>query len=156
MQNLKFKSLIKKIQIFNMDLILDLGIGTGLLFDFLKNSNSMFVGIDISKNMLKIAQKNNKDDRLHLICADADFLPFRKNIFSAIFSITVLQNLPNPKSSIDEVIRVCKKGGLTFFTILKKDLTLKQFENMFNRKLKKIFTWDMKETEDFATIRKKT
>ena len=106
--------------------------------------------------MLKIALKKKKDNNLHLICADTDFLPFRKKIFATIFSITLLQNLPNPVNSIKEVSRICKKGAFIIFTILKKELELKDFENMFNKtNLKKIYTWNMQESEDFATIRKK-
>jgi len=155
-QKLKFNSIFKKIKKFNADKILDLGCGTGLLFDLIKDCTNLLVGIDISTNMLKFALKREKNHNLHLICADAEFLPFRKNVFSTIFSITVLQNLPNPIISIHEVSRVCKKNGFAIFTILKKEIELKQFESMFNRtNLKKIVTWDMHETEDFATIRKK-
>ncbi|MFX0136242.1 MAG: class I SAM-dependent methyltransferase [Candidatus Hodarchaeota archaeon] len=155
-QNLKFNLIFQKIKKFKTDIILDLGCGTGLLFNLLKNRADLLVGMDISKKMLEIALISKKSNYLHLICADAEFLPFRNNIFSTIFSITVLQNLPNPVISINEVSRVCKKGGFTIFTALKKDLELKQFENMFNRtNLKEILTWNMHETEDFATIRKK-
>ncbi|NVM03222.1 MAG: methyltransferase domain-containing protein [Candidatus Helarchaeota archaeon] len=155
-QNLKFNSIFKKMKEFKTNIVLDLGCGTGLLFDLIKNNTNLLVGMDISKKMLNIALKREKNNNLHLVCADADFLPFRKNIFSTIFSITVLQNLPNPVFSINEVSRVCKNGGLTIFTILKKGLELKKFENMFKKtNLKEIFTWNMQETEDYATIRKK-
>lgn len=155
-QNLKYRSIFEKLENYKTDIILDVGCGTSLLFNVLKNATDFFVGLDISKKMLKIALRKNKRANLHLICADIDFLPFRENVFSSIFSITVLQNLPNPMNSINEVIRVCKWGGITIFTILKKGLDLEQFENMFkNNNSKRIFLFDMKETEDFATIRKK-
>jgi malonyl-CoA O-methyltransferase len=153
-QNLKYKLIFKKLKEFKKDAILDLGCGTGLIFNLLKNQTNFIVGIDISKNMLKIALKKKKNNNFHLICADIDFLPFRKNIFSTVFSITLLQNLPNPVISINEVSRICNKGGFVIFTVLKKELELKKFENMFNKtNLKEIFTWNMQETEDFATIR---
>lgn len=155
-QNMKYRLIFEKMKINETDAILDVGCGTALLFNLLKNKTYFFVGLDISKNMLKIALKKNKKGNLHLICADCDFLPFRENIYSLIFSMTVLQNLPNPITSINEVFRVCKWGGITIFTILKKELELKQFENMFKMiNSERITLFDMKETEDFATIRKK-
>ncbi len=155
-QNLKYKMIFNKLKKFKKEAILDLGCGTCLIFNLLKNHTNFLVGIDISKEMLKIALKKNENNILHLICADTDFLPFRENIFSTVFSITLLQNLPDPVMSINEVKRICKRGGFTIFTILKKELELKEFENMFNKSnLKEICTWNMQETEDFATIRKK-
>jgi len=132
-----------------------LGTGTGLLFEYLKKRKKTFVGIDISIKMLKFAKVNNESDSLHLICADLDYLPFRKNVFSTIFSITVLQNLPNPINSINEIAKVIKKDGIAFFSILKKGLTIEKFKKMFSNNLKEIFTWNMQENEDFATIRRK-
>ena len=155
-QNLKYNLIFEKLKNIETDSILDVGCGTGLLFKLLKNNTNLFMGIDISRNMLKIALKKHRNKNLHLICADANFLPFRKNTFSSIFSVTVLQNLPNPENSIKEVFRVCERGGISIFTFLKKGLDLKQFVNMFQKtNLKNILTWNMQETEDFATIRKK-
>ncbi len=151
-QDLKISTILEKIPKYNTELILDLGIGTGLLFDRLKNFTNFFVGIDISKKMLEEALESHDDDNLYLICADADFLPFRGNLFSSIFSVTLLQNLPDPRTTIDEAIRVCKEDGIIVFTILKKGLKLEEFENLFNEKIKKIMAWNMQDTEDFAII----
>lgn len=153
---MKYEKLFEKFNSIDTNLILDLGTGTSLLYKFLKKTEIMFVGIDISINMLKIAKKDNNYNSLHIVCADADYLPFRQDIFSALFMITVLQNVPNPINSINETVRVSQKGAFMFYTILKKNLKLEQFEKMFSNHLEKIFTWNMQETEDFATIRRKT
>ncbi|MEW6070241.1 MAG: class I SAM-dependent methyltransferase [Candidatus Thermoplasmatota archaeon] len=94
--------------------ILDLGCGTGLLFDFLKERNLYpdTVGIDISKEMLKISNGEK-------ILGDVENLPFKNNSFDIVFSFTVIQNLPTLKI-LEEVSRVLKPNSIFAFTVLKK------------------------------------
>lgn len=106
-------------------LILDLGCGTGLLFNHLGNSVELLAGIDISRNILKEAKK--RADRLEnvaLLCADADYTPFRNQIFHAVFAITLLQNTPDPARTLEEVKRIARKGASIILTALKKEFTL--------------------------------
>jgi len=91
--------------------ILDIGCGTGLLYDFLKYDS--YIGIDLSLEMLKKGKFANK------ILADCEFLPFKDCIFDFVFSFTVLQNLPSYRM-ISETYRVLKRGGIFVLTTLKK------------------------------------
>lgn len=53
------------------DRVLDIACGTGIMFKYiLEKKPSELVGIDISPNMIKIAQKKHKDNRIRLICDD--------------------------------------------------------------------------------------
>ncbi|MCD6128073.1 MAG: class I SAM-dependent methyltransferase [Methanomicrobia archaeon] len=91
--------------------ILDIGCGTGLLYDFLKYEN--YTGMDISLEMLK------KGGFAKKILGDCEFLPFKSCVFDFVFSFTVLQNLPSYKM-ISEAYRVLKNGGIFVLTTLKK------------------------------------
>jgi len=91
--------------------ILDIGCGTGLLYDFLEYDN--YIGADLSLEMLK------KGDFANKILADCEFLPFKDCVFDFVFSFTVLQNLLSYRM-ISEAYRVLKRGGIFVLTTLKK------------------------------------
>ena len=91
--------------------ILDMGCGTGLLYDFLEYDN--YIGADLSLEMLK------KGDFANKILADCEFLPFKDCVFDFIFSFTVLQNLLSYRM-ISEAYRVLKRDGIFVLTTLKK------------------------------------
>jgi len=115
--------------------ILDVGCGTGLLIEFILNSEIYnrnlrcnFVAIDISWKMLlefksKLFKLKNKAN-LSLLLADIEHLPFRDNIFNLIFSFTSFQNLPGTYEGIQELFRVALITSDLKFSILKKKLEL--------------------------------
>ncbi|MFX1239203.1 MAG: class I SAM-dependent methyltransferase, partial [Promethearchaeota archaeon] len=103
----KYK-LALKTNISSGNLIIDIGCGTGLFFNFLsylqKNKERpsyLYVGTDISFEMLKVfSSKERREDKklkcnLNLVLSDIENLPFRNNIFQKTFSFTSIQNLPD-------------------------------------------------------------
>lgn len=98
------------------DLVLDNGCGTGLLFPFI---NSTHVGLDLSSALLKEARKRI-DDTQFLIQGDSEYLPFRDNVFDAVLSVTVIQNLSNPERMSEESARVTKPGSTVIISSLKR------------------------------------
>ncbi|MDI6708341.1 MAG: class I SAM-dependent methyltransferase [Candidatus Thermoplasmatota archaeon] len=107
--------------------ILDLGCGTGLLLEFLKESKLPYiVGIDISAEMLKFSKEEK-------ILGDVEMLPFKDNSFDLAFSFTVIQNLPTLKI-LEEVSRILKPDSIFAFTVLKKKLPTKLLQNLAKNK----------------------
>jgi ubiquinone/menaquinone biosynthesis C-methylase UbiE len=129
-QNQKYEFFLKYIQIHSK-IILDAGSGTGLLIPYLlklinssKLERFLYIGIDISLNMLKIAKRKlfniNENEKFELILADLEHMPIRDDIFHCIFSITSLQNLNDMEKGIKEIIRSSKINSALFISILKK------------------------------------
>jgi len=98
------------------DNILDVGCGAGVL---LSCAPPCFkVGIDMNFDALKQAKKLDKN--IETIFCDAQFLPFKNNIFETITAMhlfPVINNLKGDwKKAIEEVNRVAQKKNLLLIT----------------------------------------
>jgi len=135
-QTRKIEKALEFVKIESKDTILDMGCGTGILLDYLKDTDSLIVGLDISMKLLKKAASRIKFcTSMHLIRADVDFMPFPRNTFSKIFSITVLQNAPFLETTLLEMKRVACRKSMFFITGLKKKFSKIELINAM-RKLK--------------------
>jgi ubiquinone/menaquinone biosynthesis C-methylase UbiE len=85
---------------------LDLGCGTGFVFDVLPDCN--LTGIDISPGML---DRNPYKDKC--ICGSAEELTryYRPNSFDHIICRALLHHLQNPRKAIEGMSEVLKAGG---------------------------------------------
>lgn len=127
----KIEAALENLTIEKPALILDAGCGTGILFDYVAEKADATVGVDISKKILLQAKKRAKNfGNTHLILADADNMPFKDNVFSHVFGITLLQNMPKPLKTITEIKRVAKKDAIIVVTGLKKVFSLEEFEGL--------------------------
>jgi ubiquinone/menaquinone biosynthesis C-methylase UbiE len=136
-QNGKYNYFLKPPEI-NRKRVLDAGCGSGLLiakfYNIIKTSKNnrfLYVGIDISLNMLKLAKNLirtfEKSGKYQLIHADLENLPIRGDIFQSIFSITSLQNLYDIKKGLFEINRTAKNGAYLNISILNKQLDRSKF-----------------------------
>ena len=134
-QNEKYRYFFKEPEI-NRKRVLDAGCGSGLLiaqfYSIIKMTNRfLYVGIDISLNMLKLAKNLirtfEKSGKYQLIHADLENLPIRGDIFQSIFSITSLQNLYDIKKGLFEINRTAKNGAYLNISILNKQLDRSKF-----------------------------
>lgn len=83
--------------------ILDIGCGTGILFDYYLNHNCKSItGIDISTKMIEIASKKNA--QANLICGDAI-----NYIYDKKFDVIVIFNSLPHISNVDLLLMNCKK-----------------------------------------------
>ena len=134
-EQVKKINLVKKILKINKnDLLLDIGCGTGISTKpFIKKCKT--IGIDTSFEMLKNVK--NK-----CICGEAEYLPFKPNLFDIIISITTFQNFYDINKAIDEILMVSKKDCQIVISIIKKS---KKIDNL-KRILKNRF--EVKEIEE--------
>jgi len=151
-QRTKMEFALKNLHLKSKSLILDVGCGTGILFEYLLDKVEIIVGVDISKNILKKAKEKLEDvDNAFLIQADADHLPFPNRVFDAIFAVTLLQNMPSPITTLKEIERVAKSGAPILVTGLKKSFRFKDFKMMLKDfLLEKV--WNLEELKDYVAL----
>ncbi|MCD4740036.1 class I SAM-dependent methyltransferase [archaeon] len=89
--------------------VLDVGCGTGFSMKVIENQGHTAVGIDIVESMIEKARERG----LNAVVADMADLPFEKDSFDAIVSISVIQWAKDLKAVAKEFKRVLKpKGGM--------------------------------------------
>ncbi|TAL36809.1 MAG: class I SAM-dependent methyltransferase [Spirochaetes bacterium] len=97
--------------------ILEIGVGTGVNFEYYPDGARDYTGIDISPKML--AKARARADRLgkkiELLEMDAGDLKFPDNSFDAVFTTCVLCSVPDAIGALREMRRVLKKDGTAIF-----------------------------------------
>jgi phosphatidylethanolamine/phosphatidyl-N-methylethanolamine N-methyltransferase len=133
-QTAKIEAALQCVNVKKHDMVLDVGCGTGLLFDYVATKAETIVGVDISrKTLLQAKKRSGKFSNVHLIWADADGLPLKDDVFSRVFAVTLIQNIPNPIKTLDEVKRVTKKNAVIVVTGLKKKFSHEIFERLLRK-----------------------
>lgn len=107
------KALASEVTAFQPEKILEIGVGTGLLLS-LYPVGSKILGIDLSPDMLAIAQKRastliNHD--IELQCANAEQLELTGGGFDCVTLPYVLSVTPHPVELIRQARRLCRPGG---------------------------------------------
>lgn len=86
-----------------------------LIIDFAKHiSQGKVIGIDIKEEQVNLAKKNAPQhlNNLSFQQADINRLPFQDNTFDVVFTHAVLCHVKDPSSTIKELKRVVKPGGI--------------------------------------------
>lgn len=106
---------------------LDLGSGDGVLNDYIENS---LISLDLSLELLKLNENNSK------LNATITKLPIKDSKIDNIVSLTVIQDVEDTKSIVNEIHRILKKNGTLIISFLKvsskKELILNEIQNKFN------------------------
>jgi len=140
-QNAKIEYALSSTELKPNEVVLDLGCGTGFLFQHINKSIRLLVGLDISSKALREAKKRTKNmPNIVLVRADADNTPFPDCIFDRVFAITLLQNMPNPMKTISEMKRIGKPQAIFAITGLKKKFTQESFVNLLKTARLKVST----------------
>ena len=130
-QQTKIKTALPLINLGKTDTIVDVGCGTGQLLPHVSNSVRLVVCVDISRNLISQVQvRAEHNRRVALLRADADHLPFRSHKFDMAFAVTLLQNMPRPSQTLDEIKRVAKRDAKLVITGLKKAFNQQQFTKL--------------------------
>lgn len=95
--------------------VLDVGCGVGRSACYIaKKTGCRIIGVDLSERMVdrarEMAKRRGVEGRVKFIVANAEGLPFDKNIFDAVISESVTAFTEKAKA-MAEYVRVTKKGG---------------------------------------------
>lgn len=83
--------------------VLEVGAGTGKLQDVVDD----YVGLDLSHTVRRFFHKP-------FVQGSATALPFRDGEFDVIWTITVIEHVPEPELALREMRRVLKDGGILY------------------------------------------
>jgi len=87
--------------------LLDVGCGGGYWLNFLdKRTQLCLSGADVSPNRIKSALNNIDKEKIDLITADIQNLPFKDNYFNQTTALEVLEHIPDWEKGLSELIRV--------------------------------------------------
>ena len=138
-------------------LVLDVGCGSGLVFDRLSSETSEVVGVDISKGLLLKARERAKTlINVNLVQADADHLPFEDHTFCEIYMFTVLQNMPGPRATLIEAKRTARDGSMLVVTGLKRVFSIATLKKLVRHAgLQEISIEDMENLKCYIVLARK-
>jgi len=115
------KKVLKLVSDKNPKTVLDIATGTGDLAILMTNTSAeKIIGLDISAGMLDVGRKKieakNLSDKIEMILADSENMPFEDNTFDAITVAFGVRNFENLEKGLAEILRVLKPNGI--FVIL--------------------------------------
>ncbi len=148
-QKKKIEIILKNLELKKDDLLLDIGVGTGLALEALKGK-CRCIGIEPCKELIEQANPEIKEK---ITEAKAESIPFGDNKFDIIISVTAIHNFDNTDKAIEEIKRVAKPKAQIIITILKKS----QKADEIKRKLVKNFMLrrEIGEDKDYILIMRK-
>jgi phosphatidylethanolamine/phosphatidyl-N-methylethanolamine N-methyltransferase len=91
--------------------ILFVGIGTGADLELIKHDNLDITAINLSSDMLNMAQIKFKNSSVKFIQMDAQELLFENESFDLIIANLILSVVPDPKLCLNELERCLKQNG---------------------------------------------
>lgn len=95
--------------------VLEIGCGTGYFTNEIVKTKAEIVAIDISPDLLEMAQKEITDENVAFRIENAYKLSFDDNTFDTAIGSSVLHHL-ELENALKELYRVLKPGGTIYFT----------------------------------------
>ncbi|MFA5084583.1 MAG: class I SAM-dependent methyltransferase, partial [Candidatus Paceibacterota bacterium] len=89
--------------------ILDAGCGEGRFSRYFIESGANIVSMDFSEEYINLDKKNIKGGKF--VVGSVTSIPFPDSSFDYVFTVDVLQHVPELKKALSEFRRVLKKGG---------------------------------------------
>lgn len=103
--------------------IVDVGCGGGILSEALAKLGGSVVGIDMSQDLIEIADLHSLESQLEIDYQKTSAESLAKNsseTFDCVTCMEMLEHVPNPASIVDACARLVKPGGMVFFSTLNR------------------------------------
>ncbi len=115
--------------------VLEIGCGTGLVMQLLKEKSANIKGVDLSSEMIKKVLEKG----LSVQKADAEELPFENNSFDIAYSFKVLSHVPNITKALQEASRVVKNNGHVIVEFY-NPFSIKRLTDLLSRRYEQVLT----------------
>jgi SAM-dependent methyltransferase len=91
--------------------VIDIGCGSGRFIKYLEGRYKKIVGLDPSKAIFAADNLIGKNDKVQLVLASTDNIPFPDNHFDFGYSLGVLHHIPDTKKALNDCVKKVKPGG---------------------------------------------
>ena len=134
--------------------VLDAGCGVGYNAFYFSEKAKLIFALDINEDNLNTAIEKYPAKNIRLFLGNLENMPFLDSTFDVVYSIDVIEHLPNPKQFISEAYRVLKPDGkLIIITPNSKNLSAQLSKvityEMQSKLLNKLLQGDMHHYETF-------
>ncbi len=103
------------------DRVLDFGCGSGRLWPLLEKRKVSYLGLDISKELIKLAwQQYPEEAQRFQKLSDWESLPLKANSFNVVYAVAVFHHFPGQErrqKMARELFRVLRPGGKIILTV---------------------------------------
>jgi len=110
-----YKNTAKVLNLMDEDEYLEIGFGSGLFIKKYASHVSRIAGLDYSDDMVEMAKQINRElvesGKAEFRQGDPSSLPWGDNEFTAVAAIESFFFWPEPKRSLEEILRVLRPGG---------------------------------------------
>ncbi len=91
--------------------VIDIGCGSGRWIKYLDGRYKKIVGLDPSEAIFAADKLLGRNDKVELVRASTDNIPFPPGSFDFVYSLGVLHHIPDTEKALVDSVRMVKSGG---------------------------------------------
>jgi SAM-dependent methyltransferase len=91
--------------------VVDIGCGSGRFIKYLKGRYAHITGIDPSQAIFAANELIGKEEKVDLVQASTDSIPFPDGHFDFGYSLGVLHHIPDTQKALEDCVKKVKPGG---------------------------------------------
>lgn len=114
--------------------VLDIGAGTGNYFELVRARapQGELIAGDLSSGMIRRTRTHVTDEHIHIMCMDAQHLPFADNAFDVVLANHMLYHVPDIAGTLREIKRILRPTG-SLVAATNSISTMEEFDTLARR-----------------------